>query len=417
MQYLGIEIFQELFDSIKQNKVRTILSGFGIYWGILILVVLLGTGQGFQEAVMNLFSVFAQKSIYVYGGETSLKHNNIKEGKAIRFDAKYLAALQERFLEIEAISPQISSSLPIQSSAKSSVFNVIGIHDDYMQIKILQVQEEGRLFTYFDMDKERPVAIIGDNVATTLFANQSALNKQINISGLYFRIIGILKNDNIFSAADIHSVYIPYSTYIRSIDPNPEFSAFCLSLTRTADSKQFEEDLRNYLAYHSHFAVNDPQAVYIANFETQTSAFESLFNGLRYFIWGIGICFLISGIVGISNIMFVIVRERTNEIGIRRAVGASPQSIIHLILSESIVITGLAGIIGLITGKGILMLIDWTLSMIKDNSFMQHTTLNTQVAFMALVVLILAGILAGAFPAIKASTIKPVDAIRHENMG
>jgi putative ABC transport system permease protein len=412
---LRIEIFQETFHSIKQNKLRAVLSGFGISWGILILVVLLGTGTGFQEAVMNLFSVFAQKSIYVYGGETSLKHNNIKEGKTIRFDERYLKALQRKFPEIEFISPEISSSLLVQNTTKSSVFNIIGVNPDYMQIKILQVKEDGRLFNRTDAGKERNVAIIGENVATRLFGNQTALNQQINVSGLCFRIIGILKNDNIFSAADINSVYIPYSTYLQTINCNPAFSAFCLSLTRTSDSKKFEENLHNYLAYHSGFSSGDQQALYIANFETQTSAFESLFKGLRYFIWGVGICFLISGIVGISNIMFVIIKERTNEIGIRRTVGATPQSILYLILLESIVITTASGLMGLIIGKSILLLIDWILSIIKDNTFMQHTTLNINVAFLALVILIMAGAIAGAFPAAKASTIEPIDAIRYEN--
>jgi putative ABC transport system permease protein len=173
--------------------------------------------------------------------------------------------------------------------------------------------------------------------------------------------------------------------------------------------------LRNYLAYHSGFSSGDQQAVYIANFETQTSAFESLFKGLRYFIWGVGLCFLISGIVGISNIMFVIVKERTSEIGIRMAVGASPKSILHLILLESIVITAFSGLIGLMIGKSILLLIDWILSTIKDNTLMQHTILDMNVAFTALVILILAGAIAGAFPAAKASAIAPIDAIRYEN--
>jgi putative ABC transport system permease protein len=414
MGYPNLEIIQESLFSIRQNKLRAILAGFGISWGILILVVLLGTGTGFQEAVMNLFSIFAQKSLYVYGGETSLKHNNIKEGKAIRFDERYLKALQEKFPEIEFISPEISSSLLVQNTTKSGVFNIIGVNPDYMQIKILQVKEDGRLFNRTDAGKERNVAIIGENVATRLFGNQTALNQQINVSGMYFRIIGILKNDNIFSAADINSVYIPYSTYLQTVNCNPEFSAFCLSLTRTSDSKKLEENLHNYLAYHSGFSSEDQQAVYIANFETQTSAFESLFKGLRYFIWGVGICFLISGIVGVGNIMFVIVKERTGEIGIRRTVGATPQSILHLILLEAILITTFSGLAGLLAGKGILLLIDRILSTIKDNTFMQHTTLNMSAAFSALVILIVAGAIAGAFPAAKASAITPIDTIRYE---
>lgn len=410
-----IDVFQETFQSIKQNRLRAVLSGFGISWGILILVVLLGTGAGFQEAVMSLFSVFARKSIYVYGDETSLKHNNIKEGKAIRFSEKSLMLLQRKFSEIEFISPEVHSSLQVQNTTKSAVSNVIGVNPDYMHIKILQVREDGRLFTRMDNDSARNVAIIGENVAAALFGKQTALNQQINIYGLYFRIIGILKNDNIFSASDINSVYIPYSTYLQTINGDLEFNAFCLSLRQSADSKKFEDDLRNSLARYYGFSSNDSQAVYIVNFETQTSAFEALFKGVRYFIWGVGICFLISGIFGISNIMFVTVKERTSEIGIRIAVGATPQSILQLILLESIAVTTFAGLTGLIAGKGILLLTDWILSTIKDNIFMKHTSLDINVAFMALIILIISGTVAGAYPAIKASTIAPVDAIRYEN--
>jgi putative ABC transport system permease protein len=414
---LNIEILGEVFYSIKHNRIRTILSGFGILWGILILVVLLGTGKGFQDAVMNLFSVFAQKSIYVYGGVTSLKHNNIKEGKEIRFNDAFLKSLQNKYSEIEAISSETSTSLLVQRGIKSDIFKITGINDDYMRIRILQVREEGRLFNQADIDRERNVAIIGENVETTLFGNNEALEKQINISGIYFKVIGVLKNDNIFSASEIKSIYLPYSSYIQTINSNPEFNSFCLYLSHETDSKKFEENLRNYIAYHSNFSSNDKQALYIANFETQTSTFESLFKGIRYFIWGVGICFLISGVVGISNIMFVVIKERTNEIGIRLAIGASPKSIIHLVLLESVAITTLSGLIGLTAGKGILLIMDWLLSMMKENTFMQRTSLDINVAFIALSVLIIAGVIAGAFPAVKASTIEPVDAIRYENRG
>jgi putative ABC transport system permease protein len=227
----------------------------------------------------------------------------------------------------------------------------------------------------------------------------------------------VLKNDNIFSASETNSIYVPFSSYTKTINSNPYFNAFCLCLEQSADSKKFEDEMRNYIAHHSRFSVIDKQALYIANFETQTSAFESLFKGLRVFIWAVGICFLISGIVGISNIMFVIVKERTNEIGIRLAVGALPGSIVSLILLESVFITTVAGLIGLISGKGILMLIDWILSMTKNDTFLKQTTFDVTTSLVALLILVIAGVIAGAFPAIKASTIEPVEAIRYENRG
>lgn len=411
------ELLREIYYSIRQNMGRTILSGFGISWGILILVVLLGTGQGFQNSVMSLFSVFAQKSIYVYGGKTSMKHENIKEGVNIRFDKPYLEQLKSRFPEIEAISPEIVTSAIVLNGLKSGSFRITGVNADYMNIKILQVKDGGRRFSQADNDKERNVAIIGENVETILFANKEGLGEYVNISGMFFKVIGILRNDDIFSAGEINSIYIPFPSYLKTLNSNPEFSSFALYLSRDTNSKKFEEKLRDYIAHHSQFSSSDKQAVYITNFETQTSAFESLFKGIRMFIWIVGICFLISGIAGISNIMFVVVKERTNEIGIRLAVGAAPKSIINLILLEAIVITALSGLIGLILGKGILMFVDWILSTMKDEIFMQQTSLDMTVASFALLLLIISGVVAGVFPAIKASNIEPVDAIRYEARG
>ena len=146
MNYLNIEIFGEIYHSIRQNRTRAILSGFGISWGILILVVLLGTGKGFQDKVMSLFSVFAQKSMYVYGNATSQKYQNIKEGKNIRFDENYLQMLRNKYPEIVAISPEISSWQLVQNNSKSNAYNITGVNADYMQIRILSIKEEGRLF-------------------------------------------------------------------------------------------------------------------------------------------------------------------------------------------------------------------------------------------------------------------------------
>jgi putative ABC transport system permease protein len=414
---MSFEILREIYHSIRQNKVRAILSGFGISWGILILVVLLGTGEGFRSSVMNQFSIFAQKSLYVYGGRTSEKYRNIKEGQEIRFDAKSLKLLKNRYPEIKAVSPETSVSLSVQNEGKNGTFRITGINEDYMKIKILNVKEGGRLFNRTDIENERNVAIIGENTETILFGKKTGIEKYINISGIFFRVVGILENDNIFSATEINSVYVPYSSYTKTINSNPEFNAFCLYLEPDADSKKFEEEMRNYIAHRSHFSANDKQALYIANFETQTSAFESLFKGLRMFIWAVGVCFLISGIVGISNIMFVIIKERTNEIGIRLAVGALPASIVGLILLESIFITTISGLIGLVSGKGILMLINWLLTVTKNDTFIKQMTFDAGTSLTALVILVIAGVIAGAFPAIKASTIEPVEAIRYENRG
>lgn len=190
-----------------------------------------------------------------------------------------------------------------------------------------------------------------------------------------------------------------------------------MMLNSRTDTRKFETELKYYIAYKSGFDIEDTQAVFIANIEAQTSSFESLFNGLKILIWGIGICFLLSGIVGICNIMLIIVKERTNEIGIRKAVGALPTTIINLVLSEAVTITMLAGVIGIILGTGVLYLIDLAVQSLADTSVMAQTSIDIPIILFAVLVLVLSGIIAGLFPAIKAAQIMPVDAIRYENRG
>lgn len=411
-----MELLREIFYSIKHNQVRAILSGFGVSWGIFILVILLGAGNGFENAVMNMFSIFAQKSIYVYGGSTAKKYGNLNEGRIIKFDSDYIDRLGKRFDEIDAISAEISGYYTIQSNQKSGNYRILGVDADYMRIKILTVNSSGRNINSSDIINSRNIAIVGKNVVNTLSSNNIELeNNWIDINGVSYKVVGVLKNDNIFGASEINSVYIPITSYFKELSNDREFPSFCLSLKGDTDSKIFENSLRSYIANKSELSEDDTQALYIANFETQTSSFESLFKGVKIFIWAIGICFLISGIVGIGNIMFVAVKERTNEIGIRLAVGAMPRSIMNLVLLESIIVTSVSGVIGLLMGKFALLFIDWLLSISSNNVLLEKTILELPVAVASLIILVISGVIAGMIPAVNASRVEPVDAIRYEN--
>ena len=198
----------------------------------------------------------------------------------------------------------------IQNNQKSGNYRILGVDADYMRIKILTVNSSGRNISSSDIINSRNVAIVGENVVNTLSSNNIELeNNWIDINGVSYKVVGVLKNDNIFGASEINSVYIPITSYFKELSNDREFPSFCLSLKGDADSKIFENSLRSYIANKSEFSEDDTQALYIVNFETQTSSFESLFKGVKIFIWAIGICFLISGIVGIGNIMFVAVKE------------------------------------------------------------------------------------------------------------
>ena len=414
-----METLKEVFNSIRRNKVRSTLAGFSVAWGIFILMVLLGVGQGFRNGVMDLFSVFAQKSMFVYGGVTSEKFGNMSEGMEVSFNEEYLQALKVRYDEINTISPAVSlTGVYAEHENKSGTYTLSGVGADYFKIMLLEAEDNGRLFNYMDYTRERNVAVIGQGVADNLFNKDDAVDSYLNIEGNYFLVVGVLREDNLYSVQEHGSIFIPYSSFALCFDLNREFSSFSMILNDDTDTKSFEGELKSYIAHKTNFNKNDKSALYIANTETQTSVFESLFHGLELLIWGVGICFLLGGIVGIANIMLIVVKERTNEIGIRKAVGALPVSIITLILSESIVVTCLAGLAGMALGGGALAVIDHIIgSDITEQSIFVETALNLPAIAAALVILIMAGIAAGLFPAIKASQITPVEAIRYENAG
>lgn len=415
------ETLNEVYNSIRQNRARTILAGFGVAWGIFILVILLGVGEGFQSGVTNLLSAYAQKSMSVYGGSTSIKYNNIKEGQEVFFDSEYLQTLRRRYGDdITAISPEVYySDAVVKFKNKTKTPTIQGVSSDYFKINLLKYNNDGRSFNTLDEQRGRNVAVIGDQIAKELFVNEEPLHQSINIDGNLYKVVGVIKGD-MFGMQKRNSIYIPYSRFLVNFNKHDEFNAFSLILNHNVNTFGFEKELRDYIAYKSGFDRNDQRAVYIYNFESETSTFESLFAGLKILIWGIGICFLLSGIVGICNIMLVIVKERTNEIGIRKAVGALPQSIIRLVLTESVIITFLSGLIGLLLGMGLLFLVNIILASMVDET---KTSLLTEVIFnfpatiFALLVIVISGILAGLFPAIRASKITPVNAIRYENRG
>ncbi len=411
---------QEAFFSLKQNKSRSILAGFGVTWGIFILILLLGTGRGFQQGILQLFSAFAKNSIWVYGGqmsETNLKKTT--QRKLILFDQNDLKILKERFPEIEFISPELNyNGNSLTSHEQNTAYPQIrGVLPDYFNVKIIK-PEEGRLLNVLDDKEYRRVAMIGKQVADLLFPTEAPIGKSINIGGTYFKVIGIIEKGSIFTQNEQNAVYIPYTSFIDCFNQGREYNAFILTLSKNSNALDLENKIKSFLSRFKGFDVDDKKAIFMLNFENQTKAFDKLFKGINGFLWFVGLSLLLSGIAGISNIMFVIVKERTFEIGIRKAVGANSRSIIGMIITESIAITSMAGLIGLSFGVLVISLLNWIIaSFFKAKDFLfTSASIDFPVIIFSLFILILAGVLAGFLPAKKASEISPVEAIRQENL-
>ena len=405
-----METLREIIHSIRQNKVRSFMSGFGIMWGIFILVLLLGVGKGVEYGVQDLLKSFASKSIFVLGGETSMKYKNMQEGKHIFFSKYLLEDIRRKFPEIEGLSPRTSVSKNAVFGKRNYYTTVTGIAHEYWSISNFKMVEGSRPFNLMDDKRARNVAIIGKEVATKLFLNDDPLDKQINVGGIYYRVI---------SQQEKSEIFVPYSSFTRNIQDTPDITGFGFYLSDDTNISviDFKNKILNYLARNLRFDENDPNAIYIQTLEEQISNINSIFTGISIFIWIVGACFLISGMVSVTNILFVVVKERTSEFGLRMAIGATPRHIITQMLLEALIITLASGLIGMFLGVGVLKLINMVLSASGGLGLLKTTEIDMGIASLAVFIMVLSGIFAGTFPARKAAKIEPVAAMRYENRG
>ena len=414
-----METLREIIHSIKQNKVRTFMSGFGIMWGIFILVLLLGVGKGVEYGVQDLLKSFASKSIFVWSGETSMKYKNMQEGRQIFFDKYLLEDIRRKFPEIKGLSPRTTISKNVIYGKKNFYTTVTGIAHEYWSFSNFKMIEGSRPFNVMDDKRARNVAIIGKKVATKLFLNDDPLDKLIDVGGVYYRVIGVMKNDDMVSQQAESEIFVPYPSFTRNIQDTPDISlfGFYLSDDTQISVTNFKKKIVSYLARNLRFDENDPNAIYVQTLEEQLENINSIFTGISVFIWIVGACFLISGMVSVTNILFIVVKERTNEFGLRMAIGATPYHITMQVLLEALIITLASGLLGMSLGVGVLKLINIVLNASGGLGLLKTTEIDMGIAFLAVFIMVLSGIFAGTFPARKAAKIEPVAAMRYENRG
>jgi putative ABC transport system permease protein len=387
-----------------------------VAWGILILLVLLGAGEGLQAGIMKLFGSYAQNSLWFYAGKTSEIQAGQAEGKNIYFDNELMSQLTTVFPEIEALSPEyLSGSLLVSHAHGSSRTQVYGVYPSYFAIKLLQAKK-GRVLNAHDQLKMRKVAVIGSKLAEELFDSEDEPGQFIEVNGTLFKVVGVLESGNMFTQSYQSALFITMPVFQECMNTNPQFTAFGLTLAPEVNTRNFKDKIVSYLARRLGFSVSDKRALFVSDMEEQVKSFNKLFAGIKVFLWLLGASLLTTGVVGISNIMFIVVKERTREIGIRKAIGATPQSILGLILIESITVTLVAGLVGMGLGVGIIQLINSFIQSSADGeqALVSSININFTIAVIALVTIVLAGCLAGLFPARNAADVKPVEAINQE---
>ena len=413
-----INTWQEILNTIRKNKPRTFLTGFSIAWGIFMLMILLGSGNGLKNGVTENFASESKNVISLWPGRTSIATEGFQKGRRIRFDEKDVNLLENQFDNTSTISPIVWKSVRLSYKSDYVSYDLNGVMPYYNILESIQIYKgQGRFINEIDQQEKRKVIVLEKSIVETLFKHENPIGKYVNAGNIPFQVIGVYEKTNPWRNAE---TYIPFSTaqalYNFSNYYNLSFEA--KGLNTLEENMKYEKQLRSRFARLHSFDPKDNRALWIWNRMESYLETMKIFGGINLFIWIIGIGTLIAGIVGVSNIMLISVKERTREFGIRKAIGATPFSILRLVVMESILITTLFGYVGLVGGVAVTETINYFMQQnAGDGSGMvifKNPTVDMGIAVSATIVLIIFGVLAGYFPARKAVKIKPIEALRFE---
>ena len=413
-----LDNWAEIFSSIKKNKMRTFLTGFSISWGIFMFCILLSAGNGLRNGMQSSFGDRSVNSVQYWGRMTSKPYKGFPDRRSIDLDEKDLKLIREQVAEADKVSGMVSTDVNASYGTRNISCSLRGVSVDYKSISGLKIKDnQGRFLNEMDIKENRKVAVINPRLKEVLFGDEEAVGKLFIAGNLSYRVIGIYDED---TWGDGAQAYIPVSTaqlLYRKGHGYDEISFTLKGLTTQEDNDAFEDSFREKLSVLHFFDPTDKRSVGIWNQLQNYLEFLGIFNGITAFIWIIGIGTLIAGIIGVSNIMLITVRERTREFGIRKALGAKPSSILGSIIMESVFITSLFGYIGMFLGVGLGELVNTILEtpgMEEVTKAFKNPTIDVEIAISAMLILILSGVLAGYFPALKAVRVSAVEAMRQE---
>ena len=414
-----LDRWTEIWVTITRNKTRSLLTCFGVFWGILMLVILLGSGRGMQNGIMRSVNGFATNSAFFFADRTSESYKGFNKGRQWDMRNRDVESIRREVKELSAISPIIwgnSSDKNIVYGMMSGTFNVKGVHPDYFQIET-QKLFHGRLLNEVDERERRKVCLIGTKVKEVLFKEEDPCGNYIRVNGIYYQVVGVVQQRasgvNIGGRSE-ECVFLPFSTMQQTLNQGDIIHFLCVAAKPDVQMLPVINKIKSIIKEQNFISPTDPQAVSAINLAAQFETFNNAFLGIDILIWIVGVGTLLASIIGVSNIMMVTVKERTKEIGVRRALGAKPWNIISQIMSESLLITAMAGLMGLTVGVFLLDVVDQLIGDPVGETMLLHPAVSIQVALAATSILLLAGLLAGLIPAWRAMQIKAIDAIREE---
>ena len=415
-----VDVWQEIFSTIKKNKLRTFLTGFSVAWGIFMLMILLGSGNGLQNGVKEQFADNSVNIMWMWTGETSMPYHGLKEGRPIKFKNDDYTFLDKKSEDLELVSSRFYLPGNIMYTYKNEYgsFETSSCHPALKEMEKVVIVS-GRFINDLDMTDFRKVIVIGENIRKALFKDEDPMGKYVKLNNVPFKVIGVSFDKK---RQNERTAYIPVSTAQRIFNGADRVHTFAVTtkMVKTAEEAEaITERVRQDMALRHNFDPKDKRAMGSFNMLTEYIRTMKIFQAIKIFVWIIGIGTLIAGIVGVSNIMLILVKERTREIGIRKALGASPASVIGLVLLESILITTVAGYIGLLFGVSIMEGINLAIEQMLatgggEGMFFRNPTVDFFTAITSTLILVISGALAGYLPARKAANVKPIEALRDE---
>ena len=416
---IDLDSYREILDTLTRNKSRSLLTGFGVFWGVFMLVALMGGGQGLKEMLNKNFDGFATNTVMIWAQQTTKPYKGFRKGRWWSMDYKDIDRLHQRVPELDVVAPILFAPWGRSNTAyygeQSTQPRIQGVTPDYAQV-IAPKMYYGRFINEMDMRENRKVCVLGKKIYKELFKDSSdPCGKKIRVDSTYYEVIGVDYNTSggmNFNGRAEEKITLPLTLMQRTYNRGNEVDLIAATGRQGVVMSRITPRIRETIARAHYIDPTDEQGAMVFNTEVLFQLLDNLFRGVNFLIWLVGLGTLLAGAIGVSNIMMVTVRERTTEIGIRRAIGATPRMVLSQIISESIVLTLVAGMSGIVLAVLILQMLE--LGNTEDGIVMAHFQIGFWTALFAALVVSLMGVLAGLAPAARAMSIKPVDAMRDE---
>ncbi|HYQ56072.1 MAG TPA: ABC transporter permease [Draconibacterium sp.] len=420
-----LDLWKEILSALKKNRMRSFMTAFGVFWGIFMLIIMSGAGRALENGVMDGIKAFASNSAFFWTERTSKPYKGFQRGRSWIYKNTDIEYIKANISDIQYLSPRLfgpesGGGDNVIRGKRTGAFNIYGDYPEFFKIDPW-TPLQGRLINQIDINRERKVVIIGERVVEVMFdKDEDPVGEYLKINGVYFQVVGVVKGEtrvNIGNGRKNETIIMPFTTMQKTFNMGDDVHFFSVTSQPGIPVSKVEYRLKELMKKRHFIAPDDQQAIGSFNIEIEWKKYMGLFTGIQILTWIVGIGTLFAGVIGVSNIMLVIIKERTQEIGIQRAIGATPGKVILHIVAESVFLTVIAGYIGLALGVGLLELLNMALEMNAGNAdeiFFRRPEISFRMAVGALSVLVVSGIFAGLIPARRAVSIKPIDALCDE---